>query len=102
MPDLSIHQLFSKLRQIRGMQELLEKAVLLYVLLTDADMPTWVKGIVIAALLYLIDPLDAVPDALPLIGFLDDLSVMIAALKVVSDQVKPHHKNQAKSLIKER
>lgn len=101
MSDICINQLMAKLTQIRGIDELYEKAVLLYVLLTDGDMPPWVKAIAIGALLYLIDPIDAVPDISPFIGFLDDLAVLVAALKAITDQIKPHHKTQARLLTYE-
>lgn len=39
MPDICINQLMEKLPQIRGIDELYQKAVLLYVLLIDGDMP---------------------------------------------------------------
>ncbi len=57
--DLPVNSLLDKLKSIRGMKELLHKAVLLYILLLDADVPAYVKAVVIAALLYLIDSLDA-------------------------------------------
>lgn len=101
MSDICINQLMAKLPQIRGIDELYQKAVLLYVLLTDGDMPAWAKAITVGALLYLIDPLDAVPDISPFIGFLDDLAVLVAALKAITDQIQPHHKTQARLLTHE-
>lgn len=38
------------------------------------------KFMVVAAILYLLDPFDLVPDAAPLIGWLDDLTFLIGAL----------------------
>lgn len=101
MVDINIHQLTAKLKQIRGADELFQKAVLLYVLLTDGDIPAWVKAIAVAALLYLIDPFDAVPDISPFIGLLDDLAVLVTALKAITDQIQPHHKIQARQLTHE-
>jgi len=101
MPDIPIDKLFSKLKEIKGVEELLEKAALLYVLLTDGDISYALKAVVIAALLYLIDPLDAVPDLIPFVGLLDDLAVITAALKVLSEQTQSHHLAQASSLIDE-
>ncbi|GAA0695243.1 YkvA family protein [Marinobacterium maritimum] len=97
--DLPVNSLLDKLKSIRGMKELLHKAVLLYVLLLDADVPTYVKAVVIAALLYLIDPLDAIPDLSPFVGLLDDLAVIVAALSVISGQIHPHHESQAQSFV---
>ena len=101
MPDIPIDKLFSKLKAIKGVEALLEKAVLLYVLLTDGDISSAFKALIIAALLYLIDPLDAVPDPIPFIGLLDDLAVITAAIKVLAEQTRPHHQAQASSIIEE-
>jgi len=101
MPDISINKLMAKLKSIKGLEELLEQAVLLYILLTDADVPKWVKAIVIAALLYLIDPVDAVPDVIPVAGLLDDLAVIAAAIKAVTDHIRQHHRYQAEAFIKD-
>jgi len=38
------------------------------------------KSIVVAALIYFISPIDAIPDIAPLIGYLDDLGVITALL----------------------
>jgi uncharacterized membrane protein YkvA (DUF1232 family) len=69
--------------------------------LFDADVPVVIKTAVIAALLYLIDPIDAIPDFTPFIGYLDDLTILASTLKAVSHQIKPHHKNQAELLVSE-
>lgn len=101
MPDISIDRLFSKLKEIKGVEELLEKAALLYVLLTDGDISYAFKAVIIAALLYLIDPIDAVPDIIPFVGLLDDLAVITAALKMLTEQTQSHHLTQASSIINE-
>ncbi|WP_415899300.1 YkvA family protein [Neptuniibacter sp. QD48_11] len=101
MSDLSIDELLCKLKQIKGAKGLLYKATLLYVLITDADVPAKTKAIIVAALVYLVNPLDTVPDVAPVIGLLDDLAVITAALKAISSQVRAHHESQANSLINE-
>ncbi|MBP7831376.1 MAG: DUF1232 domain-containing protein, partial [Kiritimatiellae bacterium] len=53
-----------------------ERAVTLYVVLTDRDTPLWARALVIAALGYFIYPLDAVPDAVPLAGLADAVAMM--------------------------
>jgi uncharacterized membrane protein YkvA (DUF1232 family) len=68
--------------------------VLLYVLLTDGDLPVWCYALIIGALAYLVNPFDAVPDLIPFAGYLDDLSVITAALAALP--VKPHHRKSAK------
>jgi len=57
-----------------------EKAMLLYLVFQDPLTPTWVKVLIVSALGYLIWPMDAMPDVLPIIGYVDDLAAMAAAL----------------------
>ena len=37
--------------------------------------------VVIAAIIYVVSPLDIIPDAIPAIGFLDDATIVALALK---------------------
>lgn len=46
--------------------------------------PSWdVVCLLAAALLYLLSPVDAVPDAIPVAGWADDLAVLLYALRVL-------------------
>jgi len=47
-------------------------------LLRDRDAALWAKLLVVAAIAYVIFPLDAVPDLAPLVGWLDDAGVVVA------------------------
>ena len=60
MSNPSHSDIMRKLKEIKGIKELLEKAVLLYVLLTDGDLPVWCYALIIGALAYLVNPFDAV------------------------------------------
>lgn len=53
---------------------------------TDLPWQTLVAGL--AALLYLVMPLDALPDFLPLAGFLDDAAVLGFVLKSIRDDIR--------------
>jgi uncharacterized membrane protein YkvA (DUF1232 family) len=48
--------------------------------LTDPTTPTWAKAILAAAIAYVLCPIDAVPDFIPVLGWVDDLSVLSAAI----------------------
>ncbi|MDN8540102.1 DUF1232 domain-containing protein [Erwinia sp. BC051422] len=48
-----------------------------------------------AALAYFVLPIDAVPDALPVVGFTDDPGVPAGALAAVSMYINEDVKNQA-------
>ncbi len=49
------------------------------------------KAIVVAALIYFISPIDAIPDITPLIGYLDDLGVITAVLKFLGHELIPYY-----------
>ncbi|QHQ50874.1 YkvA family protein [Aeromonas media] len=93
MSNPSHSDIMRKLKDIKGIKELLEKAVLLYVLLTDGDLPVWCYALIIGALAYLVNPFDVVPDPIPFAGYLDDLSVITSALGKVRTSI-PRTKNE--------
>jgi uncharacterized membrane protein YkvA (DUF1232 family) len=78
---------------------IIEKALLLYAILTDKDTPKWVRALVLAALVYLINPFDAIPDALPGVGYIDDLGVIVITLERLSHYVTPRAKERARELM---
>ena len=49
------------------------------------------KAIVVAALIYFISPIDAIPDLTPLFGYLDDLGVIMALLKFLGSELIPYY-----------
>ena len=42
--------------------------------------PWWAKGLVILILLYGISPVDLIPDLVPLLGWLDDVTLLLVLL----------------------
>lgn len=71
-------------------------ALLLYYLMKDGSVPLKAKFTIGAALGYFILPTDAIPDLTPLIGFSDDLGVLIFALSQISSYITPEVKEKAK------
>jgi len=45
------------------------------------DVPESTLVVIIAAIIYIVNPLDVIPDALPAIGFLDDATVLALAVR---------------------
>ncbi|MFQ5477895.1 MAG: YkvA family protein [Candidatus Binatia bacterium] len=76
-------------------KEVVERALILYYCLQDADTPKWAKGVVVGALGYFIVPLDAIPDFTPVAGYSDDLGALAAALAMVAAHIKPEHRAKA-------
>jgi uncharacterized membrane protein YkvA (DUF1232 family) len=48
-------------------------------LLRDARVPVWPKAVLAAAVAYVVLPADLLPDALPLLGQVDDAVLIVAA-----------------------
>jgi uncharacterized membrane protein YkvA (DUF1232 family) len=69
---------------------LVRQARLGWRLLRDSRVPTWAKAIPFAAFLYLLSPIDFVPDwVLPGLGEVDDVVMILLALKVFVDLSPP-------------
>ena len=45
------------------------------------DVPESTLVVIIAAIIYVVNPLDVIPDALPVLGFLDDATVLALAVR---------------------
>lgn len=60
-----------------------------------------VKFILLGALAYLVLPLDAVPDFVPLMGFTDDAAMLAAAVHAVRGAISPEHREKARETLDE-
>ena len=47
-----------------------------------------VKAVAIAALLYVVSPIDAIPDVIPVLGLTDDVGIVSLAIKLLMDEIK--------------
>jgi len=61
--------------------EIVKNIKLIWRLLNDRRISPWPKMIVPAALLYLLFPVDIIPDIAPGLGQLDDIAVILLGLK---------------------
>jgi uncharacterized membrane protein YkvA (DUF1232 family) len=63
---------------------------LVWRLLFDPRVPLWLKMIVPASLVYVISPIDFMPDVIVGLGQLDDLAAIIVGTKLFVDLCPPH------------
>ena len=82
-------------------RKLAEKALQLYYAAADPKTPTWARGIIWGALMYFIAPLDAIPDAVPVVGFSDDLGVLVCAVITVNAHITEKIAQRAAEKMKE-
>lgn len=58
-------------------------------MLFDPVMPVQKKALMVAALTYVVSPVDIIPDIIPVLGQMDDLVVLTKALKLLLDDSDP-------------
>ena len=93
--------LFDKIQRVakRAGAKLVYVALILYYLIQSDKVSLKDKAIIIGALGYLISPLDAVPDAIPIAGLSDDLGVLLYVLNKVWASVDDDMKKQAREKL---
>ena len=80
--------------------EIIRHALILYFCLKDKGTPKWAKITIVGALGYFIALLDAIPDFIPVVGFSDDLGVLVLAIATVQMHIKPEHRQQAEEKLR--
>ena len=92
--DSSFWRKVKKYARILGKKVLIPVLTLYYCLL-DPQTPARSKAVIIGALGYFISPIDVIPDPIPVVGYSDDLLVLVGAMAVVAAHIKQEHKDQA-------
>ena len=78
----------------------IDLALQLYFAAADPATPRWARLAIIGALGYFISPIDAVPDMIPGIGFVDDLGVLTAAVATVATSITEEHRAKARDKMR--
>jgi len=79
------HLFFSK----GPLQKFISEVKLLFSLIKDyykgdyREIPWWSISAVVAALIYVLSPVDLIPDFIPIIGYIDDAAVVAACLTLI-------------------
>ncbi len=100
---MNTQALFTRIKTIaqRAGREAIFMALTLWNCLRDGGTPLRIKALILGDLTYLVSPLDAIPDPLPLIGYSDDLALMAATLIAIAAHVKPAHRAAARVTLME-
>ena len=80
-------------------KELLCQAFLLKKVLGKDEVPREVKLAIVGALGYLICPIDAIPDIIPVAGYTDDAAAVLAAYKMVQAYVTDEDRAEAEARV---
>ncbi len=65
--------------------DLVSRAKLAWRLFQDPTVSTTAKLIPVLALLYVISPIDLIPDSIPILTQIDDVAILLIALKLFTD-----------------
>ena len=79
----------------------MNEVVAAYYAMLDPDTPTRARLILIGALAYFVTPFDVVPDFIIGLGFVDDATVLAAALAAVRSSIKDEHREAARRALAE-
>lgn len=80
----------------------IEEVAAAYYAMLDPTTPLSARLTLVAALAYFVAPLDFVPDFIFAIGFLDDASVLLAAISAVRNSIKDEHREAARRALAEK
>lgn len=76
-----------------------EDAVAAYYAMKDPDTPLAHRVAIAGALVYFVSPIDAIPDALAGVGFVDDAGVFAGALALVQNSITEIHREKAREFF---
>ena len=79
---------------------LIYKALQLFYVAQNPNVPMKIRAAIIAPLGYFISPIDLIPDITPLIGFTDDAAVIAGAMAIAHLYINDEIKNKAKETIR--
>lgn len=83
--------------------KLISSIRLIWKLLTDSRVPFWIRIALPLALIYVISPIDILPDFIPVMGRVDDIIAIVAGimilLKLAPKKVVKQYKKDDKTII---
>ena len=77
----------------------IDEVVAAYYAMLDPTTPTRARLTLLAALVYFVTPFDFVPDIILGLGFLDDASILLAALAAVRSSIREEHREAARRAL---
>jgi uncharacterized membrane protein YkvA (DUF1232 family) len=97
--DASFWDKLKRYSKMAGMKVVYPALMLQYMMKSDA-VPLRVKLILSAALGYFILPIDFIPDFAPLIGFADDLGVLLLVIRQMAVYITPEIRQKAREHVR--
>lgn len=96
-------ELWNKVKKVAQQAgvKIIYAVLLLYYVATDKNVSMADKAKIYGALGYFILPLDLIPDTIPMVGYTDDFTALIWALRAVWSNITPEIEVKAKAKLKE-
>jgi len=84
---------------LRAGRSIARPALEAFEMVIDASTPSQVRLTMLAALTYLLMPMDLVPDFMPVAGFSDDLVALTAVITLWNSHITPEIRNRARQKL---
>lgn len=99
----STSELWDKIKNVaqKAGVKVVYAVLLLYYVATDENVSASDKAKIYGALGYFILPIDLIPDITPVVGYTDDWTALLWALRAVWDNITPEIKRKAKARLNE-
>lgn len=81
-------RLFHKVKHI----PIADKIILMFLYFKDSETPKLKKLIIAAGLFYFVTPIDIIPDAIPIVGLLDDIGVLSMVASYMITELEDYRK----------
>lgn len=77
------------LKDVGFLGELWQQIRLVFYLIKDGDVPIYLKVLPLVGVLYTLFPIDIITDVVPVLGQLDDLTILLIGAKVFIEMAPP-------------
>ena len=76
-------------------------SLLLYHAYLNKHTPSWAKRVILGTIAYILNPIDAIPDLTPLLGFTDDIGILAFSLVNIACYIDDTVRMKARLRMKE-
>lgn len=99
-PKVDATVFWKKVRATVGLLPFVGEIVAVWYAAQDPVTPLRAKAIILGAVAYFVLPFDILPDFMVGLGYVDDLAVLTAALRLVRPYIGEHHREKARAVLR--